>query len=379
MFKHLKVIVLRHLVAVAWIPVLILAALFSRILNKRKGIGLGPEPLINNLHHKKALELVGYKAETFVTSTYFITKDFDKVYRFPMANFVALCRAFFRYEAVYIYFNGFMCFRWTIFEILEPLLLNLAGVKAVVMPYGSDVQDLTAGKNLLFKNSVTKDYPLQKFEHDRIRIRVSMWEKYAHFVISGCDWVDYMTHWDQLMLAHFSIDLKEISPNYPVVENRPFRILHAPNHRSVKGTQHFLNAVEELKDEGYEIELELVEGVSNSELMEKMKSSDIILDQLIVGWYAMTAIEAMSLGKPVFCYVREDLLELYKSEGLVPETGLPLISVSIGDVKETLRKHLDEPFLLYDIGIEGRKFVEENHSTESISEVFKGINLRLGL
>ena len=60
-------------------PFLILSFI-SRLVKKRIDVGLGPDPLINNVYHRKALELSGFKAETFVTSVFHITKDFNKVF-----------------------------------------------------------------------------------------------------------------------------------------------------------------------------------------------------------------------------------------------------------------------------------------------------------
>jgi hypothetical protein len=50
-----------------------LIALLSRLARRPIDIGLGPEPLINNIYHKKALSVFGYVAETFVDQVFYIT------------------------------------------------------------------------------------------------------------------------------------------------------------------------------------------------------------------------------------------------------------------------------------------------------------------
>ena len=66
---------------IAWeiliLPLLLIVSFLARFYKKPIDVGLGPEPLINNFYHKRALELFGYTAETFVKKTYFIIKDFD--------------------------------------------------------------------------------------------------------------------------------------------------------------------------------------------------------------------------------------------------------------------------------------------------------------
>ena len=60
------------------LPYTFFMATKTRLRNKKfMTIGIGPHPLINNIYHKKSLELYGHKAETFVNTTYYITNDFD--------------------------------------------------------------------------------------------------------------------------------------------------------------------------------------------------------------------------------------------------------------------------------------------------------------
>ena len=155
-----------------------------------------------------------------------------------------------------------------------------------------------------------------------------MWSKYANHVIGGCDWVDYMHHWDTLMIAHFSIDIKKENnlKKIPQKWKKKFRILHAPNHRNIKGSQFVIDAVTKLQKEGEEIELKLLEKVSNSKVLEEIERADLVIDQLIIGWYAMFTLESLSLGTPVICYLRKDLIDLYKDSNLLKEDEPPIFS-----------------------------------------------------
>lgn len=68
-----------------------------------------------------------------------------------------------------------------------------------------------------------------------------------------------------------------------------------------------------------------------------MSNVDVVADQLIIGWYAMFSMEAMSMGKPVICYLRKDLIELYLSSGnLVSLDELPHINSHFLEVKQNL-------------------------------------------
>src|SRR4030095_562232 len=97
-----------------------------------------------------------------------------------------------------------------------------------------------------------------------------------------------------------------------------------------------------------------------------MAEVDLVADQLIIGWYAMFAIEAMAMAKPVLCYLRDDLKRLYIDAGLVEEAEIPLIQCTPASVKETLRRLMDDHEGLADAAHRGPAYVQRHHSTESV-------------
>jgi len=367
----------------------VVLALLARFVNRRIDIGLGPEPLINNIYHKKALELYGFSAETFVNSVNFITDEYDVqsylMSKGPLRGFISYylyIRAIFKYKCLYIYFNGGPLFPTVLLQSLEPYLYKLSNVKVVVLPYGGDVQELTRSRNIYFKHVYFKDYPEHRLHRRSIGKRIDRWIQHADHVISGCEWVDYMYHWDTLMLAHFSIDVNEIMPasdNSSGNNGSTLKILHAPNHVNIKGTAHLIQAVNELKDKGVNIELILLTKVSNKKILRTMIDVDLVADQFVIGWYAMFAIEAMAMGKPVLCYLRDDLIELYRKAGLIQKDEIPLINADVLVLKEKILWAYENKNKLKEIGRKSREYVIKHHSLEAIGKVFKEINIRIGI
>ncbi|MBE0635113.1 hypothetical protein IH601_03860, partial [Candidatus Bipolaricaulota bacterium] len=272
----------RGCVRVSVLAVFFTIALVGRYRKKRIDVGLGPEPLINNVYHKRALERLGYTAETFVNTVFFITDEFDLRVdewankgwwgRIPLGNtlrFYLGCAylatlQLTRYRCLYIYFHGGeLGHLGGIVARCEPFLLRVARVKVVVMPYGGDVHDMSRCPTLSFKHAMSCDYPLHCLRRPDIATRIDRWTRHADHVISGCDWVDYMHHWDTLTLGHFSIDTQQWKPDTSssTSVNETLRILHAPNHRTIKGSGFFVRAVNELRDEGVDVELVVLEGV----------------------------------------------------------------------------------------------------------------------
>lgn len=372
---------------------LIICAIIARFSKKPIDIGLGPLPLINNIYHKKVFIDCGYSAETFVNQIWHITSDFDvRSDLHPLAKIPFIGKrintlrfiiwSLFRYKCMVIYFNGgplgvaSTVFLWR----LEPLILFLANVKTIVLGYGGDVQAMSRSPNLWFKDAMSKDYPLHCHYHTRIKDKIDLWTKYGTHVVGGCEWVDYMHHWDTLMISHFSIDTADwVNEDADApLKNDTFKIFHAPNHRTIKGTAHVIEAVEELCKEGMPVELVMMEKRPNHEVRAMIKSCDLIIDQLIVGWYAMFAIEAMALQKPVICYQRQDLQDLYKVAGLLEkEEEIPLINATPLTIKETIRDLYEDRKNLHKRGLAGREYVIRHHSLEAIASVFGKIATEL--
>lgn len=372
----------------ALLPLLILAAVLSRIIRRGSTIGLGPHPLINNVYHAKALTLKGFSAETYVTSTYHITSEFDHLLTrrslYARGIDIVTKRAYWhvitRYSVLYIYFNGGPLGQTPWLWRLEPFILHLAGIKIVAMPYGSDVMSLARCPNLNYVNAVAKDYPDMYQRDSRVRRRVQLWQRGADCVISGCDWVDYMEFWHVLVPAHFSIDIERpvVEREHDFTQLRPLRVLHAPNHRAIKGTEQVLLAVADLAAEGIPIDLVLVEKKPNAEVREALVECDVVLDQLVIGWYAMFALEGMAMSKPVICFLRDDLVDLYLSAGAISEPP-PLISATQLTIKDRLRELALNRGSLRQIGASGHAYALKYHSLEAIGEVFCKVNQDLGI
>ena len=259
---------------------------------------------------------------------------------------------------------------------IETIFYKIAKIKTVILPYGSDVQDMTRSNNLIFKDSISNDYPNQKLNRKIVNHKIDLWTKNADHIIGGCEWVDYMYHWDTLMLAHFSIDINKFKKNEKEKSSSEFKILHAPNHKNIKGTFFLIRAVENLNKEGFKINLKLVEKKSNNEILDLINKSDLIADQFVIGWYAMFAIEAMASSKPVISYLRQDLIDLYVSKDLIEIDEIPIINTTIFNLEEKI-KWCYHNKKLRDIGAKGYSFVKKHHSIESVGSIFDKINKKL--
>jgi len=141
-------------------------------------------------------------------------------------------------------------------------------------------------------------------------------------------------------------------------KSEEINIVHAPSSRAKKGTEYVIEAVNKLKKEGYKINLILVENMPYKKAIECYKKADIVIDQLLIGWYGMVSIECMALGKPVCVYIRDDL------ESFMP--FIPVLNTSPKNIIENIRILIEDEKLRKELGRKGRKYVELMHDAKKV-------------
>jgi glycosyltransferase involved in cell wall biosynthesis len=166
------------------------------------------------------------------------------------------------------------------------------------------------------------------------------------------------------------VNPKDWEPSFPdFSDNHVPVLLHAPSDRLVKGSDAIFAAVERLKADGLKFEFLLVENIPHDEAIKLYGRADILIDQLLVGWYGGLAVELMALGKPVLCYIREDDLK-YIPEGM--KEDMPIINVTIDTLYDKLKYLLtDGKQDLKETGVRSRAYIEKWHDPQKIAQMMK--------
>jgi glycosyltransferase involved in cell wall biosynthesis len=169
-------------------------------------------------------------------------------------------------------------------------------------------------------------------------------------------------------LPYANVDLDSWIPVHSSPAKVPV-VVHAPSIRSIKGTGHILKAVNRLKSEGVAFEFKLVEGKSNEEARRIYERADLLIDQLLAGWYGGLSVEFMALGKPSMCYVRSEDLRFLPSR---MASDIPIIQVSPSTLYDTLKEWLTERrHELPEVGRRSRAFVEKWHDPKKIAQLMR--------
>jgi glycosyltransferase involved in cell wall biosynthesis len=141
-------------------------------------------------------------------------------------------------------------------------------------------------------------------------------------------------------------------------------VVHAPSKKELKGTRFVRAAVEQLRQEGLSFDFKLIEGLPHTEAVEWYRRADIVVDQLLIGWYGVLAIEALALGKPVLTYVRDDLFRSFMPE-------IPVHNADPETVTDRLRELITDFELRRSLSARGRSFVEQVHDIRSVATTLR--------
>jgi glycosyltransferase involved in cell wall biosynthesis len=254
------------------------------------------------------------------------------------------------------------------FEQQDLRLLKWSGKGIVVTYQGEDARQGDYCRehfDIHFADEVEPGY-YSRASDNRKRLRIQRFDRYADRIYSLCPDLLHVLppHAEFLPYAH--VDLRKWHPEVGVqqVGDTPV-VLHAPSHRGVKGTRFVLEAVSRLKEEGVKLEFVLVENMSYADAMQAYQRADLLVDQLLCGWYGGLAVELMALGKPVVCYVREDDLRFIPDE---MRKELPVIHATPGTIYEVLKQWLTvRQKNMREQGIRSRRYVEKWHNPLQIA------------
>lgn len=238
-------------------------------------------------------------------------------------------------------------------------ILKLKKKKIVVQFCGCDIRCREAIIKEKRKVSVCDECNLKCSLSEKSRL-VNFWENYADAIISHPEYSQLLTRDYHLFII--GIDTQEWKPK-STPQGSKISIVHAPSMAELKGTKYIIEAVNLLKSERKNIEFILLKNLSNEQLKEKLKTADIVVDQVMCGWYGHFAVEAMALGKPVLAYIDKVWCEKVKYA-----QDVPILNTTKENVYENLKKLIDNAQLRNNLGQKSREYVEKVHDSGKVAK-----------
>ena len=267
-------------------------------------------------------------------------------------------------ETVHIRLGRLGC---ALFEFADAAYLRRLGKGIAVTYQGSDARQgdyCLANHEITFAGDVGPHYfTAQTDKHKRRQIE--KFGRYADRIYAlNPDLLSVLPSQAEF-LPYANVDPCGWEPVYPAPRARP-RVLHAPTQRAIKGTRYLLDAAERLRGEGVPFDLELIENLPHAEAQRRYGEADLVVDQLLAGWYGGFAVEAMALGKPVIAYLRESDLPNVPQE---MRATLPVINATPTTIYDVLKEWLTvRRHTLQERGRASRAYVERWHDARAIAK-----------
>jgi glycosyltransferase involved in cell wall biosynthesis len=249
-------------------------------------------------------------------------------------------------------------------------LLKLAGKKVVSVFLGSDSRPYYL--NGFFCDKYSRNFAGMGRAVRSQRADVARIERHSDLVVCH----ELSSHflrrpYARFMAIGFPLDRKRLPASraaLPAAAPRKVVALHAPSAPRFKGTDLIFDAVDELREEGLDIELRMISGLPNSQVLREIGECDFVIDEAFSDSpLAGFAVEAAMQGKPavVGSYARgEDF-----SEPRLP----PSLLVRPEAMKEAIRMLASDAALRARLGSEARDFIETAWSSEEVGGRLKRI------
>jgi glycosyltransferase involved in cell wall biosynthesis len=387
-------VLLSSLVALLALPVVVVGSALARFGRRpdRPRLVWGPTPLINKKYWSAALRLNGYDSRTLMSGYHASInrrEDYDtfledysrlpgwipgKLRRQATPYFVFL-RSLWSFDIYHHPFSGGFLGSTPLWSI-EAFLLHLAGKKVVIITYGSDLWRYSRIKDASVRHALLLSYPKAATKEIEIERRARCWVRSADVVIVGL-MIDGIGRWSMLPVSPLAIDTGSWTPRTVRSgndgRNGPVYVLHTPNHRGFKGTEFLVNAVAQLREEGLEVNLIMLERVPNDEVRRVMREeADILAEQFVCPGYALSALEGMASGLPVLSNLADEhYTRVFRRYSYLEEC--PILSTPVESIKDNLRTLVEDPELREALGRAGRDYVEKYHSYDAAHYLFDNV------
>jgi glycosyltransferase involved in cell wall biosynthesis len=153
--------------------------------------------------------------------------------------------------------------------------------------------------------------------------------------------------------------LQDYSARFPDSEQKMPLLVHAPSDKARKGTEAVLAAIEDLRKD-YSFEFKLIHQMPRDRALATVSAADVFLDQFTVGAEGLAALEAMALGKPVVCFIKESLRGRYPA-------ACPIVTADQGSLRNVIASLLENGAKRKELGVQGRQYVEAYHDARILA------------
>jgi hypothetical protein len=242
--------------------------------------------------------------------------------------------------------------------------------------WGDDLREPSrASRDNPFLARMYRQYP--ELANQRSRIVQHMFQRHGFAcLIPGYELADYLDSsiFDGFYQTRQRVLVEGVTPAFPEPsQDRPL-LVHAPSDKARKGTEVVVAVINQL-EKTHRFEFKLIHQMPREQALATVARADVFLDQFTVGAEGLAALEAMALGKPVVCFVKESLRARYPA-------GFPVVRADQNNLAGMVAGLIENGGRRHELGVAGRKYVEQYHDARSVAaelvEIYRDLCNRSG-
>ncbi len=132
-----------------------------------------------------------------------------------------------------------------------------------------------------------------------------------------------------------------LEPSPPKL-GKKLKIIHAPTNKEAKGSDDILSALQDVQKTHAEyLDVRLIENVPHAQALKMYREADLVIDQILIGWYGGFAVEVMKMGKPVISRIAKEDLHFLPAK-MADDVQETIINAEKGTLRETLIRCIED-------------------------------------
>lgn len=243
-------------------------------------------------------------------------------------------------------------------------ILKLFGKKVVLHYQGCELRDrFNQHAQVVCANCKRKEVYCRSYRADGRRKRIlSNSRKADALIVTTPDLKEYLKPLESTWIPKIYLNNSTHSSK-KLPQSGKLKIIHAPSNRSIKGSDKIIEVITDHPDK---FELILLENVSREEVYRNAMQADIAVDQIRIGWYGNFAVEMMSIGLPVICYINEVFIPDSRDD-------FPIINANPQNIENVLLAIYQDRNIANTKKALNANYLKKHHSEEAIAEKLKSV------
>ena len=169
----------------------------------------------------------------------------------------------------------------------------------------------------------------------------------------------------------YSVIMENAPVETPDYAKKTFVIVHAPTSRSAKGSDIIIAAMEKIIQKyGSIVDFRLIENIPHDQAVKIYREADLVIDQILIGWYGALAIEVMSMGKPVICRIADEDLQFIPKQ-MAEDVREAFVNVSPDDLEEVIGRCIEDRVFLKRKSEAAINYARTWHDPEYVAKITK--------